>query len=120
MKGLVFAWLKKQNESSIRFLIQLIEDYFYKGETVYLWRMNLYLSGILYSHSHPSYNAPYHMFHLINTHCHGVIFIYSKDGVLYSMNYNNYYICSMVQYKVAENLKECKVDVTIFYYYRLF
>jgi hypothetical protein len=49
VKGLVSAWLKKQNESNIQFLIQLIEDYFYKGELIYLWRMNLYLSGILYS-----------------------------------------------------------------------
>jgi hypothetical protein len=48
VKGLVSAWLKSQNESSIRFLIQLIEDYFYKGETIYLGRINLYLSGILY------------------------------------------------------------------------
>jgi hypothetical protein len=117
VKGLVSAWLKKQNESSIRFLMQLIEDYFYKGETVetvYLWRMNLYLSGILYSPFHPSYDAPYHMFHLINTHYHGVIFINCKSGLIYSMNYNKYYICSMVQYKVAQNLKQCKAGVTIF------
>ncbi|XP_069679211.1 cytoplasmic dynein 2 heavy chain 1 isoform X2 [Periplaneta americana] len=31
VKGLVLAWLKKQDENTVRFLTQLIEDYFYKG-----------------------------------------------------------------------------------------
>jgi len=35
VKGLVSAWLKKQNESTVRFLVQLIDDYFYKGKAMY-------------------------------------------------------------------------------------
>jgi hypothetical protein len=33
--GLVSAWLKGQNESTVRFLTTLIENYFYKGEAFY-------------------------------------------------------------------------------------
>lgn len=60
------------------------------------------------------------MFHLINIYYHGVIFISCKDGVMYSMTYNNDYVCSVVQYKVAQNLKQCKAVVTIVYYYKSF
>jgi hypothetical protein len=48
VKGLVSAWLKEQNESTLRFLTQLIDDYFYKGEVVYIQRISLYSSGICY------------------------------------------------------------------------
>lgn len=39
VKGLVSAWLKKQNESTVRFLVQLIDDYFYKGKAMYLQKV---------------------------------------------------------------------------------
>ena len=37
VKVLVTAWLSKENESTVRFLNQLIDDYFYKGIVFYVY-----------------------------------------------------------------------------------
>lgn len=49
MIGLVSAWLNGQNESTVRFLTPLIEDYFYKGKAVYFqWHSLLIISSLQY------------------------------------------------------------------------
>ena len=53
------AWLKKQNESTVRFLVQLIDDYFYKGKVMYLQKVGnrCMFNGFFY----PSGTLPYNV-----------------------------------------------------------
>ena len=62
------AWLKKQNESTVRFLVQLIDDYFYKGKAMCLQKVGdrCMFSGVFFfwggGSFHPSDTLPYNVF----------------------------------------------------------